>query len=138
MTTSGPTPAASSVSELRLVVTAADWDAAVALYRDALGLSQVADFSGEQGRVILLEAGRATIEVMDADQAAYGDDLEVGRRVTPALRVALRVPDADATTRRLAEAGAEVVADATATPWGSRNARLDTPPLHLTVFDGGD
>ena len=107
--TGDPTPATPAVSELRLVVTAADWEAAVALYRDALGLPQVADFSGEQGRVVLLEAGRATIEVMDAEQAAFVDGVEVGRRVAPALRVALRVPDAAATTRRLAEGGGGVV-----------------------------
>ena len=136
--TGDPTPATPAVSELRLVVTAADWEAAVALYRDALGLPQVADFSGEQGRVVLLEAGRATIEVIDAEQAAFVDGVEVGRRVAPALRVALRVPDAAATTRRLADAGAAGVAEPTATPWGSRNARLDAAPLHLTVLDGGD
>ncbi len=132
------TPAPSPVAELRLAVTVEDWAAAVALYRDALGLPQLADFSSDDGRVVLLDAGRATIELFDADQAALVDDLEVGRRVAPAIRVALRVPDAEATTRRLADAGATVVAEPTPTPWGSRNARLDGPGLHLTVFSGGD
>lgn len=131
-----PTPA--PVTELRLAVTVEDWAAAVAFYRDALGLPQLADFSSEGGRVVLLDAGRATLELFDADQAALVDDLEVGRRVAPPIRVALRVPDADVVTRRLADAGAAVVAEPTATPWGSRNARLDGPSLHLTVFSGGD
>lgn len=133
-----PTHAPAPVTELRLAVTVDDWAAAVAFYRDALGLPQLADFSSDGGRVVLLDAGRATIELFDADQAALVDDLEVGRRVAPAIRVALRVPDAETTTRRLAEAGADVVAEPTATPWGSRNARLDGPGLHLTVFSGGD
>lgn len=126
------------VTELRLALTVEDWAAAVTFYRDALGLPQLADFSSDAGRVVLLDAGRATLELFDADQAALVDGLEVGRRVAPAIRVALRVPDAEATTRRLAEAGADVVAEPTATPWGSRNARLDGPGLHLTVFSGGD
>lgn len=127
------------VTELRLAVTAEDWAAAVAFYRDRLGLPQLADFSSERGRVVLLDAGHATLELVDPDQAAYIDDVEVGRRVAPAIRVALRVPDAGAATRRLADAGARIVAQPTETPWGSRNARLDAPAgLHLTLFAGGE
>ncbi|NLE72730.1 MAG: VOC family protein [Actinomycetales bacterium] len=130
---------APAVGELRLAVTAEDWAAAVAFYRDRLGLPQLADFSGAQGRVVLLDAGHATLELIDPDQAAYIDEVEVGRRVAPAIRVALRVPDARVATRRLADAGATVVAEPAPTPWGSRNARLDAAAgLHLTVFDGGD
>lgn len=125
-----------SVHELRLVVTVDDHDAAVAMLRDALGLPQSADFSGPQGRVVLLEVGRATLEVVDRDQAAYIDAVEVGRRVAPTLRVALGVTDAAAATTRLAAAGATVVAPPTRTPWDSLNARLDTPDgVHLTVFE---
>src|SRR5690606_15612654 len=127
---------APAVGELRLAVTAEDWAAAVAFYRDRLGLPQLADFSGAQGRVVLLDAGHATLELIDPDQAAYIDEVEVGRRVAPAIRVALRVPDARVATRRLADAGATVVAEPAPTPWGSRNARLDAAAgLHLTVFD---
>ena len=130
---------APAVGELRLAVTAEDWAAAVAFYRDRLGLPQLADFSGAQGRVVRLDAGHATLELIDPDQAAYIDEVEVGRRVAPAIRVALRVPDARVATRRLADAGATVVAEPAPTPWGSRNARLDAAAgLHLTVFDGGD
>lgn len=129
---------AAAVTELRLAITVEDWAAAVAFYRDTLGLPQLADFSSDAGRVVLLDAGHATLEVVDAAQAELIDEVEVGHRVAPAIRVALRVPDAEATTRRLADGGARVVAEAAPTPWGSRNARLDGPGLHLTVFEGGD
>ncbi len=132
------TPAPPTVTELRLAITVEDWAAAVAFYRDTLGLPQLADFSSEGGRVVLLDAGHATLEIFDPDQAALVDQVEVGRRVAPAIRVALRVPDADTVVRDLADAGADVVAEPTPTPWGSRNARLDGPGLHLTVFSGGD
>jgi catechol 2,3-dioxygenase-like lactoylglutathione lyase family enzyme len=37
------------VTELRVALTVADFDAAVAFYRDALGLVQSADWSSDEG-----------------------------------------------------------------------------------------
>jgi lactoylglutathione lyase len=123
------------VRQLRLVVTAADYDQALHFYRDVLGLPVRADFSSDNGRVTLLDAGPATIEIADPRQAEYIDSVEVGRRVAGHLRVAFEVDDAHATTQRLAEGGAAVVKEPTLTPWNSLNARLDTPgELHITVF----
>lgn len=123
------------VRELRLVVTVPDHDAAVHFYRDVLGLPELADFSSPDGRVILLGAGRATIEIVDQDQAEFIDRVEVGRRVAGHIRVALEVDDSAATTRHLADAGADVLAEPTRTPWNSLNARLDAPGgLQLTLF----
>jgi hypothetical protein len=38
------------VTELRVALTVVDFDEGVAFYRDALGLEQVADWSGDDGR----------------------------------------------------------------------------------------
>ena len=120
--------------ELRLVVTAADYDAALRFYRDTLGLTEQAS-GGDDDRYTILHAGRATLELGDPAHAELIDDLEVGRRVAGAVRVAFEVGDAEAVTARLADAGATVVAEPTRTPWGSLNARLDGPAgLHLTVY----
>ena len=100
------------VQEFRITLTVDDFDAAVRLYRDALGLPEVADWSSDQGRVLLLDAGRATLELFDEAQAAMVDDLEVGRRVSGKVRFALQVPDADAAAASLVDAGATAVADA--------------------------
>ena len=51
-----------AVRELRLVVTADDYDEALRFYRDVLGLPERAAFSSPDGRVTILEAGRATLE----------------------------------------------------------------------------
>ena len=126
-----------TVSELRLVVTAEDYDAAVAFYRDVLGMPERASFSSEDGRVVILEAGRATLEIADPRHAEWIDEIEVGRRVAGHVRVALAVPDSAALARTLEQAGATVVAEATPTPWGSLNARLEAPAgLQLTLFSG--
>jgi lactoylglutathione lyase len=123
------------VSELRLVVTADDWDAAVRFYRDEFGLEQVADFSSPDGRVVLLSAGRATLEIIDVAQAEFIDQVEVGRRVAGPIRVAFEVRDTATATDALGAAGASVLAPPTRTPWGSSNSRMDAPGgLQLTLF----
>jgi predicted enzyme related to lactoylglutathione lyase len=124
-----------AVSELRLVVTAPDYDAALHFYRDVLGLTERAAFTSPGGRVTILEAGRATLELTDPNHAAFIDDVEVGRRVAGPIRVAFQVDDAATTTARLEAAGAEVIAPPTITPWRSSNSRLSAPAgLQLTLF----
>jgi len=123
------------VTELRVALTVADFDGAVAFYRDALGLAQLADWSGENGRVVLLEAGRATLELFDEAQARYVDSIEAGERGSGPVRLALEVAASDATARRLVEAGGEAVAAPVTTPWGDRNARVRAPDgMQLTLF----
>jgi catechol 2,3-dioxygenase-like lactoylglutathione lyase family enzyme len=123
------------VRELRLVVTAADFAEALHFYRDVLGLRERAAYSSEDGRVVILEAGRATLELTDPSHAAYIDEVEVGRRVAGHIRVAFEVDDAQAAMAALTAAGAGVIAEPTRTPWNSLNARLDAPGgLQLTLF----
>ncbi len=124
------------VRQLRLVVEAADFDAAVSFYRDSLGLPVELDQEGEGGEhVMILDAGRATLELSNPAQVEMIDDVEVGRRVAPPLRVAFEVDDAESATQTLVEAGAELVAPPTRTPWDSLNARLEGPAgLQLTLF----
>jgi catechol 2,3-dioxygenase-like lactoylglutathione lyase family enzyme len=123
------------VQELRITLTVDDFEAAVAFYRDALGLPQLEDWSSDEGRVLLLDAGRATLELFDERQAAMVDDLEVGERVSGKVRFALQVPSADDASASLVAAGATAVAPARATPWGDRNARVAAPDgMQLTLF----
>ncbi|WP_053847813.1 VOC family protein [Streptomyces sp. NRRL B-24085] len=124
-----------AVRELRLVVTADDYDEALRFYRDVLGLPERAAFSSPDGRVTILEAGRATLELTDPNHAAFIDEVEVGRRAAGHIRVAFQVDDSTVMTARLAQAGAEVVAEPTRTPWNSLNSRLEAPgSLQLTLF----
>lgn len=123
------------VTELRVALTVPDFDEAVAFYRDALGLEQVADWSSPQGRVVLLAAGRATLELFDEAQAAMVDGIEAGKRVSGHVRLAFEVEDSEAVARRLAAAGGEAVAEPVTTPWGDRNARVRAPDgMQLTLF----
>lgn len=124
-----------TVRQLRLVVTAPDYDDALRFYRDALGMRQEAAFAAAGGRVTILDAGRATLEITDPRHAEYIDQVEVGRRVAGHLRVAIEVDDTTAMTGRLTDAGATLIAPPTHTPWSSLNARLEGPAgLQLTLF----
>ncbi len=127
-----------SVTELRVALTVQDFDQAVAFYRDALGLEQIADWSSESGRVVVLEAGRATLELFDQAQAESVDAIEAGRRVSGTIRFAVQVADSAGLAERLVAAGAERVAPPVVTPWGDRNARVQAPDgTQLTLFTPG-
>ena len=126
-----------AVLQLRLVVEATDYEAALRFYRDVLGLPEQAAFTGDGGaKVAILEAGRATLEIANPPQVAMIDEVEVDRRVSPHLRVAFEVADTAGVTQRLVDAGAELIAPPTETPWRSLNSRLAAPAgLQLTLFE---
>ena len=123
------------VKELRLALTVEDFDAALAFYRDTLGLEMRDMWIAEGSRGVLLEAGRATLELFDEGQAAMVDEIEVGRRVAGPVRVAFEVDDSREASERLQAAGAELLGGPVETPWHDVNARLVAPDgMQLTLF----
>jgi catechol 2,3-dioxygenase-like lactoylglutathione lyase family enzyme len=129
-------PERTPVLQMRLVVEASDYDEAVRFYRDILGAGLELQIHGDAGeKVTILDVGRARSELSKPAQVELIDRVEVGRRVSPRLRVAFEVTDADRACRDLIQGGAELVAAPTITPWQSLNARLEGPAgLQLTVF----
>jgi methylmalonyl-CoA/ethylmalonyl-CoA epimerase len=124
-----------NVTELRVALTVQDFGQALAFYRDTLGLEQIADWSSDAGRVVVLNAGRATLELLDDAQAETVDAIEAGRRVSGPVRLALQVADSADIAERLVVAGAVRVAPPVVTPWGDRNARVQAPDgMQLTLF----
>jgi lactoylglutathione lyase len=123
------------VRQLRVVVTVEDYDDALAFYRDTLGLAEIGAFTSPGGRISILDAGRATLELADPKHAEYIDEVEVGRRVAGQVRIAFEVDDAVAATDTVRAAGAVVLAEPVRTPWQSLNSRLEAPGgLQLTLF----
>lgn len=130
---------ADSPLQLRLVVETKDFDAALAFYRDALGMPELEAYSEGDARVVILSVPSATLELSNPAQVRLIDDVEVGHPVARpyplSIRVAFEVKDAAATTTALEAAGATVVAPPTVTPWNSLNARLEAPGgLQITAF----
>jgi len=123
------------VKELRLALTVDDFDAALAFYRDTLELEMRDMWIAEGSRGVLLEAGRATLEIFDEGQAAMVDDIETGRRVSGTVRFAVEVDDSSTVADELIRAGARHVADPLEPPWGGVNVRVQAPDgMQLTLF----
>ena len=126
-----------AVRQMRLVVAVDDYDAAVRFYRDELGLVLEETYDAENGaKVMILGAGRATLELSNRAQVDLIDTVEVGRiGVSGKYRVAFEVDDSASVTDRLISAGAGLIAPPTVTPWRSLNARLQGPAeVQLTIF----
>jgi uncharacterized glyoxalase superfamily protein PhnB len=127
-----------TVRQLRLVVRVdGDFEEALAFYRDALGLPEEDSFEGEgEARVVILDAGRATLELSNPAQVELIDRVETDGVQSPRLRLAFEVEDAEGVTRTLVEHGAELLASPRETPWRSLNSRLDAPAdLQITLFE---
>lgn len=125
-----------SVSEMRVVIEVDDVVGALALYRDVIGLREVGSFQDGQARVVLLEAGRGTLELSNRAQTRMIDRIETGSEIGATFRIAFRVDDAAGLTRASTGAGATVVGSPAITPWGSLNSRLETSDgLQLTLFE---
>jgi catechol 2,3-dioxygenase-like lactoylglutathione lyase family enzyme len=124
------------VRQLRVVVQAEDYDAALAFYRDVLGLPEEEAYEGGDGaRVTILDAGRATLELSNPAQVRMIDRVEAEGQPSRKIRIAFEVDDAAGATHRLVAAGAELVAEPRETPWRSLNSRLNAPAdLQLTLF----
>lgn len=133
MTTENAKP---PVRQLRLVVEAEDYDAALTFYRDVLGLREEEAYEGEDdARVTILDAGRATLELSNPAQVRLIDRVEADGQPSARLRIAFEVEDTAAVTADLVEAGAELIATPRETPWRSLNSRLAAPAgLQVTVF----
>jgi predicted enzyme related to lactoylglutathione lyase len=125
------------VLQMRLVVETQDYEEALHFYRDVLGAEQELQIHGEDGeKVTILQVGRATLELSNPAQVGMIDLVEVGRRVSPHIRVAFEVTDAHTATQELTTAGAELISPPTRTPWNSLNSRLQGPAeLQLTLFE---
>lgn len=130
------TASAPAVRQLRLVVEAEDFDAALAFYRDVLGLPERAAFEGEgDARVAILDAGVATLELSNPAQVRLIDRVEADGRPSARIRIAFEVDDTESATERLVAGGASLTASPRVTPWRSLNARMDAPAgLEVTLF----
>jgi NAD(P)-dependent dehydrogenase (short-subunit alcohol dehydrogenase family) len=125
---------AGSVQWLNLVLTVNDFDRAIKFYRDELGMPVEEEWT-ETGHGVLLNAGRATLEIIDEAQAAEIDRVEVGYRTAGPVRLALSVSDIESTSAQLQAKGETTLGQITLTPWQHINQRIIGPEgQQITLF----
>ena len=127
------------VLELRVALTTEAFDRLAGFYREGLGLEPAQVWPDDQGRALVLDLGKATLEVFDEEQAQTIDQLEVGHRISGQVRFALQVPDLEAATERLLAHGATQVHPPIVTPWGDQNVRFQDPDgMQITLYQASD
>jgi len=123
------------ILELRVAITAKEYERLVQFYCDGLGIEPAAIWNNDGGRALMLNMGNATLELFDERQAEVIDRLEAGQRVSGPIRFAFQVPDLDAAMERLLAHGATLVHPPVMTPWGDYNVRLQDPDgMQITLF----
>jgi lactoylglutathione lyase len=123
------------VIELRVALTTGEYERLVKFYCAGLGLEPSATWNNDGGKAIILDMGKATLELFDERQAEVIDQLEAGQRISGKIRFALQVPDLNAAMERLLAHGATLVHEPVQTPWGETNVRLQDPDgMQITLF----
>ena len=127
------------VLELRVALTTEAFERLAGFYREGLGLEPAQIWPDDQGRALVLDLGKATLEVFDEKQAQTIDKIEVGRRISGQVRFALQVPDLKVATERLLAHGATQVHPPVVTPWGDQNVRFQDPDgMQITLYQASD
>jgi lactoylglutathione lyase len=123
------------IIELRVAFTTSDYERLVKFYSDGFGIEPAAIWNNEGGKALLLDMGKATLELFDEKQAEIIDQLESGQRISGQIRFALQVPDLKMAMERLLAHGAILVHPPIVTPWGDHNVRLQDPDgMQITLF----
>src|SRR5690349_12094327 len=129
----------SNILELRVALTTREYERLVKFYCEGLGIEPAAIWNNDGGKALILEMGKATLELFDERQAEVIDQLEAGQRVSGQVRFALQVPDLKAAMERLLANGATLVHAPVQTPWGDHNVRLQDPDgMQVTLFQSSN
>jgi methylmalonyl-CoA/ethylmalonyl-CoA epimerase len=124
------------VKELRIILTVENLEEAIAFYRDTLGLPGSKEWQEQTGNGIILEVGRASLELIDAKHAETIDEIEVGKRVAGPVRLALHLGENFGETGKVLEAvGAIKLADVKQAPWSKVQRMQDPSGMQFTLFE---
>lgn len=127
------------ILELRVAFTTSEYERLVKFYCAGLGIEPVAIWNNDGGKALILDMGKATLELFDERQAEAIDQLEAGRRISGQIRFALQVPDLNTAMERLLANGATLVHEPVQTSWGDTNVRLQDPDgMQITLFQSSE
>jgi catechol 2,3-dioxygenase-like lactoylglutathione lyase family enzyme len=123
------------ILELRVAFTVRDYERSVKFYCDGLGIEPAAFWNNGDGHALILDMGKATLEIFDEAQAETVDQLEAEQRISGQIRFALQVRDLKSAMERLLEHGATLVHPPVVTSWGDYTVRIQDPNgMQITLF----
>ena len=124
------------VKELRIILTVDNLDEVIKFYREAVGLEVSKEWHEPTGNGVILEVGRASLELIDKKHAETIDAIEVGKTVAGPVRIALNIGDGIAGVGNMLEAsGAIKLAAVKQAPWSKVQRMQDPGGMQFTLFE---
>jgi methylmalonyl-CoA/ethylmalonyl-CoA epimerase len=124
------------VKELRIVLTVDNLDEIIKFYRDVAGLQTSKEWHDASGNGIILEAGKASLELIDNKDAASIDEIEVGKRIAGPVRLALNIGEnIEDVSERFITGGAIALAETKQAPWSKVKRLQDPSGMQFTLFE---
>jgi catechol 2,3-dioxygenase-like lactoylglutathione lyase family enzyme len=112
---------------LQVVLTVEDYEQALAFYRDGLGLEVLESWEVDRGRGVILDAGRATLELLSVEETERVNRIEAGEPTPGPVRFALEVGDSVQAAEALVAAGGERVGGPPSSRRGTTGTSASVP-----------
>lgn len=124
------------IKELRIILTTDQLEETIRFYREQMGLTTSKEWRESTGNGIILEAGRASLELVDSLHAELIDSIEVGQRIAGPVRLAFNLGTGiEEVGSHLGKNGAKLLSGVKQAPW-SKVQRLEDPSgMQFTLFE---
>jgi catechol 2,3-dioxygenase-like lactoylglutathione lyase family enzyme len=124
------------VKELRIILTVENLDEIIHFYREVAGLKVSKEWHDTTGNGIILEAGKASLELIDQRDAVEIDQIEVGKRIAGTVRLALNIGEnIEQASKTFIEGGAIPLAEIKQAPWSKVRRLQDPAGMQFTLFE---
>ncbi|MBB6270549.1 methylmalonyl-CoA/ethylmalonyl-CoA epimerase [Pedobacter cryoconitis] len=125
------------MKELRLILTVDNLDEIIDFYRNQVGLKESLSWDAPTGKGIILEAGKASLELIDRKHKNFIDQMEVGNEgISGDVRIALNFgAEMPEKAEQLLQNGAKQIGKLTQAPW-SKIMRVEDPAgMQISLFE---
>lgn len=127
----------SNMKELRLILTVDNLDEIIDFYKNHVGLKESLSWDEPTGKGIILEAGKASLELIDRKHKNFIDKMEVGKEgVSGDVRIALNFgAEMPEKAKQLLQNGAKQIGQLSQAPW-SKIMRIEDPAgMQISLFE---
>ncbi len=125
------------VKELRIILTVDNLNEMIKYYTETVGLKISKEWHETTGNGIILEAGKASLELIDENHASTIDQMEVGKRVAGRVRLALNIGEnnIEEASSKFIVGGATIMADIKQAPWSKVMRMADPSHMQISLFE---